>query len=113
MYAPTDDLTTVCAYIDGRASVDRSLIGFKEWLVVKADSGNNMHWSGLVSWLTNEAGIQEEKQKIAFLGELLTEFYQFGESTPHDPLLVCYLRYYEWLKSKPWYREIDPVVLQT
>jgi len=117
MFVVTAEFNAVCAYIDGRASVDRSLLGFREWLVVKADTGDCFGWPGLVGWLANKNQVEGDERKIAFLGGLLDEFYQFGKSFPHNTLLVCYLRYYEWLKSKSWYHDasphyIDPEILK-
>ena len=45
--------TTVCAYIDGfnTARGGGPLLGFREWLLLKLDDGNNFHWIGLADRL--------------------------------------------------------------
>ena len=120
MFVQTAEFNAICARILN--------MGEPLWTVLCLASENGwsskrtpaillVGWPGLVSWMASQQKIKGEEQKIAFLAGLLDEFYQFGKSFPHDTLLVCYLRYYEWLKSKSWYRDdsphyIDPEILR-
>src|SRR3954447_18890217 len=44
---------TVCAFLDGfdRGRDGAPLLGFKEWLVVQSNGGNNLTWIGLANLL--------------------------------------------------------------
>lgn len=108
MYCASSDFRTVASYIDGVHTTSRCLIGFREWLVVKATTGNNLAWWGVIELLARNKGIDEEAEKVTFMGELFTEFYELNFKSRHNKLFMIHLQYYHWMKSQRWYKPDSP-----
>jgi hypothetical protein len=96
---------TVCAYIDGFNSARGGgpLLGFREWLVLKLDDGNNLHWIGLADRLISgdehsEGGGQE--QRILALGRLIGDYLRERDK---DGITKVYYDYGRWLLRRRWY----------
>jgi hypothetical protein len=91
------------------------LLGFREWLIVRLGSGNNLAWSELVLRCTfpdaenpSQRLLQPGGQQhaVALLFGLLEEFYQ-ERDTPQG-LRRIYLRYQRWLQDQEWYGSSSP-----
>ena len=56
MYVGRADFSAVVAYLEGFSAARGGgpLLGFREWLVVKANAGENIHWAGLVKLLSDK-----------------------------------------------------------
>lgn len=87
------------------------LAGFREWLIVRLDDGNNLGWPALVAQALDvdegvaaSASTIEEADGFRFDGlfRLLDEFFERRDE--QDGMVrICY-RYGEWLKGQLWYR---------
>src|SRR5262245_12247398 len=68
---------TVCAYIDGfnGGAGGGPLLGLREWLVVRLNGGNNVHWIGLAERFI--AKDLDEPGRIRALGELIGEYLRY------------------------------------
>jgi hypothetical protein len=105
MYVNPVTLTAVCAYLGGfdAARSGGPLIGFQQWLVVRRNGGNNLHWTGLVRLElmteTADAGVPEE-QTVASLGRLLAEFFEYRRTNGITKVFNDYAR---WLLRRAWY----------
>jgi hypothetical protein len=79
-------------------------MGLHPWLVLKADDGNNLHWSGLaLRLLPFEPGGDEqasEKRAILALGELLGQFFAYRRA---QGLAKIFTEYARWLLQQGWY----------
>jgi len=102
-----------CAFLTG---VDAGndwqwLCGFREWLIVRADTGNNLHWSGLVLLLafpgdqTGRRALlaepEHDKRAVDTLFTLLGEF--LDRRAEHDGTVAVFDEYLTWLKAQSWY----------
>lgn len=86
------------------------LAGFREWLIVRLNHGNNLVWTALVRHpapggfvhpLTPEA----DAAAVATLFQLLDEFLEVRER--HGGPLKIYGAYQTWLNTQSWYHP-DP-----
>jgi hypothetical protein len=88
------------------------LTGFREWLVVRADTGNNLTWPGLVLRLAFpdvDAGRREllaepdnNKRAVDTLFTLLDTFLELRAG--HGGTVAVFDEYLTWLKAQSWYR---------
>lgn len=110
MYVIPPGYATVCAYLQGfdDARNGGPLAGLREWLVVRANGFNNMHWPGIIeaTLLPGEAGgssltAEQDAACLDGLGLILDEFLQFRRE---QGLTVIHYRYARWLLGKRWYR---------
>ena len=88
------------------------MVGFREWLIVKFNYGNNLSWPALILNKTFDTNIVEdifqgkqiddEKSKVAIdkLFQLIDEFMDERES---KGLMRIFLSYDNWLKNQDWY----------
>jgi hypothetical protein len=92
-------LSELCAYLEGfnHARSGGPLVGLHQWLVLRAGSGNNLHWRGLIE---AELGVNKANPGIGKLGELLLEFIAYRRD---NGLTKIYQRYALWLLEKDWY----------
>lgn len=91
------------------------LTGFREWLIVRLNYGNNLAWSGLVKriafpngpvyWTGITAPKAENKIAIDTLFDVLIEFLR--ERAQQDGLTKIFERYLAWLHRQDWY-DPDP-----
>jgi hypothetical protein len=91
------------------------LAGFRQWLIVRLNYGNNLAWIGLVlciafpngpvHWKGTTAPRAENKIAVDTLFDLLIEFLR--ERDQHDGLTKIYERYFAWLHRQSWY-DPDP-----
>ncbi|HQR41230.1 MAG TPA: hypothetical protein PLX97_01070 [Gemmatales bacterium] len=104
MYVGRADFSAVVAYIDGFnvARGNAPLLGFREWLVVKANTGNDLHWAGLVKLVVplpdNES---DEGFWIEPTGKLIAEYLAYRNA---NGITKVYYKYARWLLRKKWYR---------
>jgi hypothetical protein len=110
MYALDNSYATMSAFVLGcdAGSCGGMLTGFREWLIVRLGTGNNLAWTGLnlhlapggfVHPLTSEADVAA----VTTLFDLLDEFMEQRER--HDGLLAIYGEYQSWLNTQTWYRK--------
>jgi hypothetical protein len=107
MYVAPASVGGVVAYIDGfnAARGGGPLAGFREWLVVRVNGGNNLHWARLVSLLTSPHTVQDAAAKqevlwIQALGNVLAEYLRYR----HDNgITKVYYDYGRWLLRHRWY----------
>lgn len=92
----------VCAYLDGfdAARSHGPLVGLREWLVVRFNEGNNVHWSGLARWLLPGGRESSDDQAIRELGGLLSEFFAYRRT---QGLTKIFHEYARWLQRRSWY----------
>lgn len=88
------------------------LIGFKEWLVLKADGGNNFAWPGLVRflmekrWLGQEPDSKRPEAEVEFLFASIDEF--LAERHQDDGLRKIFAKYEVWIRRQSWYKPDRP-----
>jgi hypothetical protein len=95
------------------ATAGGTLIGIREWLVVKANYGNNLAWSEVVRHLVDlkpcpHPAKQDvgEDHNIAALLQILEEFMLERDS--QDGLRRIFIRYQKWLEHQEWYGPDSP-----
>jgi len=110
MYVACESFAAVCAYLngfdDGRDG--GPLIGFKPWLVVRQDGGDNLAWVGLVMAEALESprpeieqlSAEQNRQCIEKLGEILAQFFADRSRRTVTAILHDYAK---WLLRKKWY----------
>lgn len=105
MWVIPPSFATACAYIDGFNSArgGAPLLGFREWLVLKLDDGNNLHWIGLAEWLIPAAGPTDagaEERRILALGGLIADYLRERDT---GGITKVYFDYGRWLLRQRWY----------
>ncbi len=106
MYVNPATFGTVCAYLDG-FDASRSggpLIGLREWLVVRANMGNNLHWSRLAQQQLKadavDVELSEDERSIRALARLLAEFFEYRRA---NGITKVFHEYAKWLLRRSWY----------
>jgi hypothetical protein len=101
--------SSVCAYIRGynHARDGGPLAGFREWLIVRTNGGNNLPWEVLVrlialpdSDLTGQLTTEQEASCLQGLASLLEEYLRFREE---NGITKVHYDYARWLLRRPWY----------
>ena len=111
MYVGSESYEAVVAFLGGFdfARDGGPLGGFREWLVVRVDGGNNLVWEQLVllaafpeqAWAERGTFSDEaNKSAIAALERLLLEFLAVREESG---LRRIYLDHENWLRRQDWY----------
>ncbi|GAA4626131.1 hypothetical protein GCM10023196_033110 [Actinoallomurus vinaceus] len=84
------------------------LSGFREWLIVRLNDGNNLSWPGLVLQIIsvefvgqNEEQSDVEAQRFDRLFRLLDEFLE--QRDERDGMARIYSHYIEWLNDQSWF----------
>jgi hypothetical protein len=107
MYVGAANFSAVVAYIDGfnAALCGGPLLGFHQWLVVQANTGNNSHWAGLLRVLvpppTGCDATKAEEHWIQAAGQLITEYLRYRDE---NGITKVYHDFAKWLLRKRWYR---------
>jgi hypothetical protein len=106
-----------CAFLTGvDAGNDWQLLsGFREWLVVRADTGNNLVWSGLVlrlafpdvetGWHERLTDPDANMRAVDTLFALLDQFLDLRAE--HDGTVTVFDQYLTWRQAQSWYRPGD------
>jgi hypothetical protein len=86
------------------------LAGFREWLIVRLDHGNNLAWPALVRHLAPNGFVhpltpEADTAAVGALFQLLNEFLELREG--RDGPLKIYGAYQAWLNAQNWYHP-DP-----
>ncbi len=112
MYISQQTYTHTVAYLNGmnNAYNDNLLKGFREWLIVKFDTGNNLCWDVIILQGLFEEGkihslnaeCENNQFLIQTLFQLLNEFLSERETLG---LAEIELKYKKWLIEQKWYRE--------
>jgi len=108
MYVGTATLATVTAYLNGydHARDGGPLCGFREWLIVRLNEGNNLAWPGLAPRLFptldgwKDADHENETIKIGALGMVLDAFFAFRRERGLPKIFHAYGK---WLLRRQWY----------
>lgn len=106
MYVTPATFGSVCAYLGGfdAARSGGPLMGLQQWLVVRANTGNNRHWSGLARQELvadpGDAELPDEDRSIRALGRLLAEFFEYRRASGITKVFHEYAR---WLLRRSWY----------
>jgi hypothetical protein len=102
MYVDPASYGAVCAYLDGfnYARNGGPLIGLERWLVVRANGGNNLHWSALARSLLPSGKDSVDEQAIRELGGLLSEFFEYRRT---QGITKVFHEYARWLLRRSWY----------
>ncbi|WP_043807895.1 hypothetical protein [Desulfatibacillum aliphaticivorans] len=87
------------------------LLGFREWLVMRFDGGNNMTWDGLALFIMNirldsyvEGDDQNHLKAVRGAANLISEFVHEREECGLRRVMV---NYQNWLMAQSWY---DPEI---
>jgi hypothetical protein len=118
MFIQRMNFDTVGAFIQGFDSACNGgvLVGFREWLIVKLEHGNNLVWPELFLRFafpesdapsTEELPKADQKHLIGLLFETIEAFCD--ERDMIGGLQQIYLRYHTWLQTQNWYREVKTV----
>ena len=109
---------TITAFVLGcdAGSSGGMLTGFREWLVVRLDNGNNLGWPALIRHLapqgwTHPLTPEADTEAVTALFDLLEEFLEQREQP--DSLFKIYTAYQDWLKTQSWYHSEPPQPDQT
>lgn len=106
MYVSPATFGAVCAYLDGfnAARSGGPLVGLQQWLVVRANTGNSLHWSGLAQDLAADhpadAELKDEERAIRALGRLLAAFFDYRRE---NGVTKVFHEYARWLLRRSWY----------
>ena len=106
MYVGSESFDSVSAWVDG-FDMGRSggvLVGFKEWLTVRADGGNNLAWTALVRLLAGgdpDTWTSLENRKAVDLMFALIE--AFARERAKRGLRAVLHDYQRWLWKQSWY----------
>jgi hypothetical protein len=108
MWVQPPCFSSVFAFIDGYdyARDGGPLAGFREWLIVRADRGDNLHWSGLVMLLcipdADWAGpftAEQEASCLQGMAGLFDEFFGFRQE---HGITKIHHDHAQWLLGKRW-----------
>lgn len=102
MFVTPTNYDAVCAYLDGfnAARNHGPLIGLQQWLVLRVNNGNSVHWSGLARSILPGGAKSSEEQAIGELGHLLSEFFDYRRS---QGITKVFHEYARWLLRRSWY----------
>jgi hypothetical protein len=106
MYVSPPSFGGVCAYLDGfnAARSGAPLLGLHPWLVVRASTGNNMHWSALTRQeLADDPAderLADEERAVRALGRLLAEYFEYRKK---NGITKVFHNYARWLLKRSWY----------
>jgi hypothetical protein len=114
MYVHEHTFDAVAAFLNGfdTACGGRVLAGFREWLILKLDYGNNLAWTELFLRFafpesagprTQELPTADQKQLVGLLGETFLTYWIEREGS--DGLQTLMQRHTEWLRGQDWYQE--------
>lgn len=99
----TDIFAAVHAYISGfnEGRGGAPLMGFQQWLVVRANGANNIIWPGTGRCdLDKPTGSKTDEELVKALGALIVEFLDYR----HEQGLTKIFRDYgTWLLRHSWY----------
>jgi hypothetical protein len=98
MYVSEADLGQVCAFIQGfdTAQAGGPLRGLHQWLVLKINEGNNVHWVGNLQWLVRQkvGDSVSQETSISAAGDILGEFFIYRRE---NGLTKIFNDYAKWL----------------
>ncbi|MGW6282941.1 hypothetical protein [Kribbella sp. NPDC055071] len=108
VYGLDGSLASLEAFILGwdLGSQGSMLLGFREWLVLRFDGGNNLSWQALIRRMhkmeVEREGRIEPDLSADGLFDVLDRF--FDDRNQSDGILRIYAMYADWLRSQEWFR---------
>ncbi|WNG26365.1 hypothetical protein F0U62_21800 [Cystobacter fuscus] len=113
MYLRRVDFDVAVAFVHGFhvATNGGLLVGFREWLIVRLNDGNNLDWSELLSRIDQSERVGDpsaatEEARVAFLFSTLDEF--LAERERPTGMRSIFVRYEDWLRAQDWYGPGSP-----
>lgn len=108
MYLRSRSFDVLVAFVDGYNSAASGglLVGFREWLIVRAGDGNNLSWSQLILLLMPCLNSDEAIDSFEGIFTLLDEFLEVRHQK--HGLRTIYSRYEAWLHTQSWYDPASP-----
>ena len=113
MYLRRVDFDVAVAFVHGFnvATNGGLLVGFREWLIVRLNGGNNLDWSQLLlridpSERVGDPSASTEEARVAFLFSTLDEF--LAERERPTGMRSIFVRYDDWLRAQDWYDPGSP-----
>lgn len=107
MFVTTTSYDTVVAFLTDydMALLGGLLFGFREWMIVRLESGNNLCWSGLIDVAAEAAhgsslAAIDDGTRRQVLFDSLAQF--FAERDDRDGVRTIFRRYEAWLATQPW-----------
>ena len=106
MYVSPATFESVCILFDGmNMALDGApLLGFREWLVIKFEDGDNLHWYKLAEWAIGftpeNRATMDHKAALLRLESLMKEFFEYRRTYG---VVVIYDDYRRWLLRHKWY----------
>jgi len=113
MYLRSVEFDVAVAFVEGfdAATNHGLLVGFREWLVLRLNGGDNLSWSELLLMIdpserlgTPSAATGEAR--VAFLFATLEEFV--AERERRGGIRSIFVRYDDWLRAQEWYGPDSP-----
>jgi hypothetical protein len=113
MYLRRVDFDGAVAFVHGFdvATNGGLLVGFREWLIVRLNGGNNLAWSELLLSLdqserAGDPSAATEEARVAFLFSTLDEFLTEREQLAG--MRSIFVRYDDWLRAQDWHGPDSP-----
>jgi len=113
MYLRCVQFDVAVAFVDGfdLATNGGLLVGFREWLIVRLNAGDNLAWSELIltidqSERAGDPSTATEEARVAFLFSTLDEF--LTERERPTGMRSIFVRYEDWLRAQDWYDPGSP-----
>lgn len=113
MYLRSVEFDVAVAFVDGfdAATSHGLLVGFREWLVLRLNDGNNLSWSELLllidqSERSGTPSAATEEERVAFLFATLEEFV--AERERLAGIRSIFVRYDDWLRAQDGYGPGSP-----
>ncbi len=111
MYITGERCTSLAAYIQGMDTAMNGglLIGFREWLIVRINGGNNLHWLHLIIYhvfpkLSVDDVIENDEYNLIINNTLIDMLLAYFIYKNEVGLMVVYLNYQKWLEKQSWYQ---------
>lgn len=120
MYVAPATFRMVVAYLNGyNDAIHGGLLqGFREWLIVRANGGNNSLWHAIIPHIIlpdaddpNAAIDESEANNARAIQMLETLFNEFSADLEQDGLRGVFHAYEKWLSTQSWYDESSPQFL--
>jgi hypothetical protein len=114
MFVQPPTLGGIIAYIDGfnRGRGGSPLLGFREWLVLRVRSWNNLLWPGLacIEICGDRLAATKRGDEPALMEALVKLVQEFIAYRKENGLSKVFWDFAEWLRRQEWYSGPLPVI---